>query len=61
MTHGAFLHYLTEDWTGDDPKRGEPTITMRRRETFVFEATYQDHRHCLFELRGAAVHVHTGV
>jgi broad specificity phosphatase PhoE len=22
VTHGAFLHYLTEDWTGDDPKRG---------------------------------------
>ncbi|KAF2186202.1 phosphoglycerate mutase-like protein [Zopfia rhizophila CBS 207.26] len=19
VTHGAFLHYLTEDWTGDDP------------------------------------------
>jgi hypothetical protein len=22
VSHGAFLHYLTEDWTGDDPKRG---------------------------------------
>lgn len=23
VTHGAFLHYLTEDWTGDDPIRGK--------------------------------------
>lgn len=22
VTHGAFLHFLTEDWTGDDPVRG---------------------------------------
>jgi len=22
VTHGAFLHFLTEDWTGDDPARG---------------------------------------
>jgi hypothetical protein len=38
ITHGAFLHYLTEDWTGDDPARGKhqpsycPTSrTMRTR------------------------------
>lgn len=22
VTHGAFLHYLTEDWSGDDPEKG---------------------------------------
>jgi hypothetical protein len=27
VTHGAFLHYLTEDWTGDDPKRGKSNIS----------------------------------
>lgn len=26
VTHGAFLHYLTEDWSGDDPERGRSHI-----------------------------------
>jgi len=26
VTHGAFLHYLTEDWTGMFPPRGEFAI-----------------------------------
>ncbi|KAI0550351.1 histidine phosphatase superfamily [Xylaria curta] len=36
VTHGAFLHYLTEDWTGDDPERGTGWLNCEVR---VFEFT----------------------
>ncbi|KAF2107714.1 histidine phosphatase superfamily [Lophiotrema nucula] len=35
VTHGAFLHYLTEDWTGDDPSRGTAYLNCEVRQ-FVF-------------------------
>ncbi|KAF2466626.1 phosphoglycerate mutase-like protein [Lindgomyces ingoldianus] len=36
VTHGAFLHYLTEDWAGDDPVRGTAYLNCEVR---VFEFT----------------------
>ncbi|KAF2133664.1 phosphoglycerate mutase-like protein [Dothidotthia symphoricarpi CBS 119687] len=36
VTHGAFLHYLTEDWTGDDPARG---TAYSNCEVRVFDST----------------------
>ncbi|KAF2200607.1 phosphoglycerate mutase-like protein [Delitschia confertaspora ATCC 74209] len=38
VTHGAFLHFLTEDWTGDDPKRGTGYHNCEMRE-FMFTPT----------------------
>ncbi|KAF2468576.1 phosphoglycerate mutase-like protein [Lindgomyces ingoldianus] len=32
VTHGAFLHYLTEDWTGDDPVRGTAYLNCEVRQ-----------------------------
>ncbi|KAF2730304.1 phosphoglycerate mutase family protein-like protein [Polyplosphaeria fusca] len=32
VTHGAFLHYLTEDWTGDDPNRGTAYLNCEVRQ-----------------------------
>ncbi|KAH7119886.1 phosphoglycerate mutase family protein [Dendryphion nanum] len=32
VTHGAFLHYLTEDWTGDDPSRGTAYLNCEVRQ-----------------------------
>ncbi|ORY14653.1 histidine phosphatase superfamily [Clohesyomyces aquaticus] len=32
VTHGAFLHYLTEDWTGDDPIRGTAYLNCEVRQ-----------------------------
>ncbi|CZT49027.1 uncharacterized protein RSE6_09808 [Rhynchosporium secalis] len=32
VTHGTFLHYLTEDWTGDDPKRGTAYLNCEVRQ-----------------------------
>ncbi|KAH6680191.1 hypothetical protein B0J14DRAFT_683324 [Halenospora varia] len=32
VTHGAFLHFLTEDWTGDGPKRGTAYLNCEVRQ-----------------------------
>ncbi|KAF2257847.1 phosphoglycerate mutase-like protein [Lojkania enalia] len=60
VTHGAFLHYLTEDWTGDDPVRGtaylncevrlfEFTPTSTEQEAHIVETPWSR------ELRGASL------
>jgi len=36
VTHGAFLHFLTEDWTGDDPVRGTAYLNCEVR---IFDFT----------------------
>ncbi|OXV06131.1 hypothetical protein Egran_06101 [Elaphomyces granulatus] len=43
VTHGAFLHFLTEDWTGDDPKRGTAYLNCEVRIfNFTENSTSED-------------------
>ncbi|KAF2638393.1 phosphoglycerate mutase-like protein [Massarina eburnea CBS 473.64] len=49
VTHGAFLHYLTEDWTGDDPIRGTAYLNCEVR-SFGFTPDSTDKEAHIVEL-----------
>ncbi|MCJ1307624.1 hypothetical protein MMC25_001271 [Agyrium rufum] len=43
VTHGAFLHFLTEDWTGDDPEKGTGYLNCEVRAfNFTDNSTESD-------------------
>ena len=53
VTHGGFLHYLTEDWNGFDEKRGTAWANCEWR-TYEFKDTLNgsdDHNATLVEFR----------
>ncbi|RDL38594.1 Phosphoglycerate mutase-like protein [Venustampulla echinocandica] len=51
VTHGAFLHYLTEDWTGLIPPRGTAYKTCEFR-TFKFDESSNEENAHLVEIGG---------
>ncbi|KAK9320831.1 histidine phosphatase superfamily [Lipomyces orientalis] len=54
VTHGAFLHYLTEDWTSYDPNRGTAYRNCEFRR-FAFSEASNDQEAHLFEVGGTGV------
>ncbi|KAK9483821.1 histidine phosphatase superfamily [Lipomyces starkeyi] len=54
VTHGAFLHYLTEDWTLYDGKRGTAYRNCEFR-CFIFSEDSNDQQAHLFEIGGTGV------
>ena len=52
VTHGAFIHHLTEDWAGLEPPRGTAYKTTEFR-TFTFDETSTKEEAHLIEVGGS--------